>query len=99
MPLNLVIGFPDAKMTGESSKVLYIGADGDKAKEVLNEPNKKYPVRERYVRPGCNGGRRRDNRAANIEEATQAEKEASAPEPELLPADPEAPAEESPAAE
>lgn len=57
MPLYLVIGYTSKKFNAADSKVLYIGADGAASKEILKTANKKYPVRERYVRPAPNGGR------------------------------------------
>lgn len=86
MPLYLVIGYTSKKFNAADSKVLYIGADGAASKETLKTANKKFPVRERYVRPAPNGGRCVDASLAPT----------PAPEPEVAadtPAEPEAPAE------
>ena len=60
MPLHLVIGYTDRSFNPETAKPLYIGGDGVKAKDILAKENSKYPVRERFVRPQPNGGRRID---------------------------------------
>lgn len=60
MPLNLVIGYPDRGFNPEAAKVLYIGGDGVKAKAILHKENEKFPVREGYLRPLANRGRRID---------------------------------------
>lgn len=74
MPLYLVIGYTSKKINAAEAKVLYTGADGAASKEILKTANKKFPVRERYVRPAPNGGRCVD---ASLSPAP-----ATAPEPE-----------------
>ena len=60
MPLYLVIGYTSKKIDAGSAKVLYSGPDGGESKAILAAENKDFPVRERYVRPWPNGGRKID---------------------------------------
>jgi hypothetical protein len=67
MPLYLVIGYTSKKIDAGSAKVLYSGPDGGESKAILATANKDYPVRERYVRPYPNGGRKIDAAPAPAE--------------------------------
>lgn len=82
MPLYLVIGYTSKKFNAADSKVLYIGADGAASKETLKTANKKFPVRERYVRPAPNGGRCVDASLSPLPAVASAKEGAPTPAPE-----------------
>jgi hypothetical protein len=77
MPLYLVIGYTSKKIDAGSAKVLYSGPDGGESKAILATANQDFPVRERYVRPYPNGGRKID--AAPAPAAPSADTSAVAP--------------------